>query len=241
MIPPTTPFIEIASVTKQYGGPDPLRIQRLDLEAHDRVALSGLDAGAAETLLNLITGASVPDEGTIKVAGADTRDIATDTDWLNSLDRFGIVTARAVLIGALPIAANLALPLTLSIDPMSAVTRSTVESLARAVDLPLDRLDAAVSTATPVELIRIHLARALAPRPRLLLLEHPTRGLGDPAVSRHLGGILRRVADSHSVGWLAVSDDQELAGAAGARRLKLKPSTGEIVSQGFWQRWVRQS
>ena len=193
---------------------------------------------AAETLLHLITGSAVPDEGSVRVAGRDTRDIATDTEWLTSLDRFGIVTARAVLIGALPIAANLALPLTLSIDPMSSETRSAVERLAEAVGLPRERLNAAASTLTPSELVRIHLARALATQPQLLLLEHPTAGIDDPGVSREVGHILRRAAEGGNLGWLALTDDRELARAAGARRLRLKPATGEVVSDHFWQRWV---
>ena len=57
------------------------------------MTLSGLDAHAAEMFMHLITGASVPDEGAVVVAGHDTRTIATDTEWLASLDRFGIVTA----------------------------------------------------------------------------------------------------------------------------------------------------
>ena len=60
--------------------------------------------------VHLVTGASVPDEGAVKVAGRDTRDIATDTEWLTSLDRFGIVTHRAVLLDGMSVAANLALP-----------------------------------------------------------------------------------------------------------------------------------
>ena len=50
--------------------------------------------------MHLVTGAAVPDEGAVVVAGRDTRDIATDTEWLASLDRFGIVTDRAVLLDA---------------------------------------------------------------------------------------------------------------------------------------------
>src|SRR5262245_55338547 len=134
------PLIDMAGVTKAYGGLRPLRVKRLQIARGDRVALAGLDARAAETLVNLITGASVPDEGVVLVAGHDTRGIATDTEWLSSLDRFGIVTHRAVLIGKLPIEQNLALPLTLAIDPMSDQTRAAVSALADRVGLARSRL-----------------------------------------------------------------------------------------------------
>jgi predicted ABC-type transport system involved in lysophospholipase L1 biosynthesis ATPase subunit len=241
MSEPLPPLVEVADVIKAYGVPLPLRIRRLTVAADDCIALGGLDAGAAEMLLNLITGAAVPDEGAVRVAGQDTRAIATDTEWLTSLDRFGIVTARAVLIGALPIAANLALPLTLSIDPMSSETRERVEALADTVGLAHERLRDAASTLTPIETVRVHLARALAPRPRLLLLEHPTAGLRDEGASRALGTTLRRAAERATVGWLALTDDREFARAAGARLVKLHAQTGEVVPDSFWRRLVTRS
>jgi predicted ABC-type transport system involved in lysophospholipase L1 biosynthesis ATPase subunit len=237
MIRSAPPLVELAAVVKQHGSAPPLRVQQLTLAASDRVAISGLDAAAAETLLHLITGAAVPDEGTVRVAGRDTRHIATDTEWLTSLDRFGIVTARAVLIGAMPIAANLALPITLSVDPMARETRTLVERLAGIVGLPRARLDAAASTLTPAELVRVHLARALAPKPQMLLLEHPTSAIDDPGLSRDIGAALRRAGHGSDLGWLAVTDDADFARAADARRLRLRPATGQIVADTFWRRW----
>src|SRR6185295_19548033 len=105
------------------GALRPLRIATLTVRRGDHLAIQGLDARAAEAFSLLVTGAMLPDEGDIRVAGRSTRDIGTDTEWLASLDRFGMVTDRAVLIDGLSLAANLALPLTLAIDPMSAVTR----------------------------------------------------------------------------------------------------------------------
>jgi hypothetical protein len=88
-----TPLIELHGVVKAYQALRPLRIAELVIAATDRLALSGLDAGRPRCSSTSITGASVPDEGSVKVVGRDTRDIATDTEWLTSLDRFGIVTS----------------------------------------------------------------------------------------------------------------------------------------------------
>jgi predicted ABC-type transport system involved in lysophospholipase L1 biosynthesis ATPase subunit len=236
--PEAPPLIAIDAVSKHYGLPQPLRVRLLRVQATDRIALSGLEPPAAETLINLITGASVPDEGTVRIAGRDTRDIATDTEWLTSLDRFGIVTRRAVLIGALSIADNLALPLTLSIDPMSDDMRATVGMLADLVALPQRRLTEKAATLTPEELFRVHLARALAPGPRLLLLEHPTSGLGDAGLSQALGETLGAAALNRGAGWLAFSDDEVFVWAARGTRLTLNPS-GTLSRDGFWSRWRR--
>ena len=90
------PLVEITSLVKDYGGPQPLRLNLLRLDRGERYTLAGFDAGAAETLIHLITGAALPDEGDVRIAGTSTRAIATDTAWLSSLDRFGLVTERAV-------------------------------------------------------------------------------------------------------------------------------------------------
>jgi ABC-type ATPase involved in cell division len=234
------PVVDMQGVEKPYGGLRPLRIRALRFHADDRTWLTGFDAAAAETFVNLTTGASVPEAGAVRVDGQDTREIATDTEWLASLDRFGIVTHRAVLVDGLSIAANLALPLTLSVDPMSDVTRAAVLALAREVDLPEARLTAAAGTLTPVERVRVDLARGLAHGPRVLLLEHPTARLaGDVAASREAGECLRDLARRRNLGWLALSDDEVFMQAAGGTRLELRPATGDLVDTGrrrWWQR-----
>jgi predicted ABC-type transport system involved in lysophospholipase L1 biosynthesis ATPase subunit len=233
VIPERPPLIELTRILKSFGEPRPLVIRELTIHASDRVALPDLNAGAAETLINLITGASLPDEGTVRVAGHDTCHISTDTDWLASLDRFGIVTARAVLIGALPVAANLALPLTLSIEPMSTETRAAVEALAGRVGLPIHRLDAKASTLTAGEQVRVHLARALAPRPELVLLEHPTAAIRDQGEQRALGEALRHATEATATGWVAMTSDRVFGRAAGATWLRIGED-GEVVREGFW-------
>jgi predicted ABC-type transport system involved in lysophospholipase L1 biosynthesis ATPase subunit len=226
----------MVDVAKHYGGGVPLRIRRLTVSKTDRITLGGLDAAAAEMLVHLMTGASVPDEGTIRVAGTDTRAIRTDTEWLASLDRFGIVTGRAVLISPLPVAANLALPLTLAIDPMTDETRSAVEALARLVGLPGPRLGDVTASLTPAELVRVHLARALALKPELLILEHPTAAIHDDSMSRELGAALRSAADHSTVGWLAITDDREFGRASGGASMRLQSTTGEVRPDSFWRR-----
>jgi len=220
-------LIHIAGVDKQYGAPDPLRLKSLRVAARDRVVISGLDAPAAETLINLITGALVPDHGTVHVAGQDTRAIATDTDWLTSLDRFGIVTDRAILLGAMTVAANLALPLTLSIDPMPDEVRRQVEEFAVDVGLALGRLDALASTLSAAETMRVHVARALALEPKVLLIEHPTTRLDD-GESEALGRMIRALVAKRGLALVVFSNHEAFARATGAVRLVWNPATGDL-------------
>lgn len=230
------PLFVFEGVVKPCGGPEPLRISRFAFSAGDRVVLSGLDAPAAEMFMHVLTGAALPETGRVDVFGRSTREIATDTAWLESLDRFGLVSNRAVLLNQSTIAQNLALPLTLSIDPMAADVRALVERMAADVGLPSARLDAVAGTMNPEERMRAHLARAIALNPDVLLLEHPTATLGDRAAA--FGETLRAMSAARGLSWLAITDDAGFARAAGGRALRLNPSTGDVrPAGGFRWRW----
>jgi predicted ABC-type transport system involved in lysophospholipase L1 biosynthesis ATPase subunit len=229
------PLIEFAGVVKDYGGASPLRLTGLRISERDRIVLAGLDTAAAETAIHLISGAALPDEGTVRTGGADTREISTDTEWLLSLDRFGIVTARTVLLDGLPAAANLALPMTLSIDPMSDVTRRQVERLADEVGLARERLSIECGRLDPLDRVRLLLGRAIGAAPQLLLLEHPTVALTERSGRAEFGRVLRRVASAHAIGWLAFSDDRDFARATGGERWRVDAGSGAPARERWWR------
>jgi len=220
-------ILRLTGIRKQYSGLRPLRLQALAIEAGERVALSGLDAGAAEVFVNLITGASVPDEGTVEVCGRATHSIADGEEWLTWLDRFGIVSPRAVLLDAASLRQNLAMPLTLQIDPIPPDAANQVARLAEDVgidpamlDRPIAGLDAAVRA-------RAHLARAIALGPSLLILEHPTVGF-TPGQARPFGETVANVTRTRPLATLIISEDADFSTAAADRRLALQPATGEL-------------
>ena len=229
-------FLEITNLTKAYLGLRPLRIKRLSVARDSHVSLFGFDAAAAEVFVNLVTGASVADEGDVCVDGTNTRDIRTDTEWLSSLDRFGIVTERSVLLEGLPLAANMALPFTLAIDPMAEDVRAKIHALAAEVGLDRGQLDAPVATLSAEARVRAHLARALGTEPALLLLEHPTARLA-PASAEAIGRTVQRVAGGRGIAWVALTEDEHFSRGAGGAKLRLTPGTGELVGERFWRRW----
>lgn len=228
-----TAVVEVQGLVKDYGGLRPLRIRSLALQVGDRVAISGLDAVAAEVFVNLVNGAIVPDAGDIRIFGQRTADIANETEWLASLDRFGIVTRRAALLDALSVEQNLALPFTLEIDALPDDVRERVARLARRVGLDRTLLGRPVGECAADNKMRIHLARALALDPVVLLFEHPTASL-DPAT---VPVFARDVVDAvvgHPVALLALTEDGPFAEVVARRRMKLQPATGALVDARGW-------
>ena len=219
--------LRIANVRKAYSGLRPLRVNDLSIGAGERVALSGLDAAAAELLVNLITGASLPDEGEVFVLDRSTASIADGEAWLEWLDRFGIVSLRAVLLDAATLLQNLAMPITLDIEPVPPDVAERVAVMARdaGIDAPsLERPIAALDAATQ---IRAHLVRAIALEPSLLILEHPTARLV-AGEGKAFGEIVARVAGGRNLATLIISEDEAFSTAAATRRLALQGATGEL-------------
>jgi ABC-type transporter Mla maintaining outer membrane lipid asymmetry ATPase subunit MlaF len=228
------PVLHIVNVRKSYQALRPLRLRALTIAAGERIAVSGLDAGAAEVLVNLVTGASVPDEGEVDVLGRSTASIADGDEWLASLDRFGIVSPRAVLLDSATLLQNLAMPFTLDIDPVPADVASRAIALANEVGLAPDVVRQSIAQLTPEIRMRAHLVRAVALNPQLLILEHPTAAL-PPHDRRRFGTDVARIAGARSLATLIISEDVEFSRAAAQRTLALNGATGELKrKRGFF-------
>jgi phospholipid/cholesterol/gamma-HCH transport system ATP-binding protein len=231
--------LEIAGVTKAYSGLRPLRIRSLRVEAGERVAIAGLDAAAAELLVNLVTGAALPDAGTIRVLGHSTAEITDGETWLSSLDRFGIVTERAVMLEGATLAQNLAMPFTLEIEPVPPDVQARVSALAVECGIAGARagwLERPAGEAPPEVRLRGHVARAVALEPSLLLLEHPTATMSEAARDAFAADLVR-LLDARGLAALVITQDGPFAARVAHRALTLDGATGELAaprSQRWW-------
>ncbi len=204
------------------------------------LSLAGFDAAAAEIFVHLVTGAALPDEGDISLFGTNTRHIQDAEAWLHSLDRLGLVSHRAVLLDMLTVLQNVAMPLTLDVDPIADDMRPRVEALAREAgideslwDRPLGHVDAETN-------LRVRLARAVAPQPTLIIAEHPSAALPRDAVPR-VAEHVATMARERNAALLTLTADPEWVSRIGGDVLTLNPATGELASGGrFMERfkWV---
>jgi len=222
--------LEICGVSKGYRGLRPLRIQHLSVGTPAAVAVVGLDLAASEVLVNLITGAMLPDAGTIRLFGRPTSAIADSAEWLAVIDRVGIVSARAVLLERLSITQNLAMPFTLDIEPPAEEVRVRAEALAAEVGLPPSTWPAAVANGDASVHARVRLARALALGPALLLLDHASADLSRDDVDR-FGRDVRAIGQRRGLAIVAATADDRFADAVADRVLVLEAATGRLVER----------
>ena len=226
--------LELIDVSKDYRGLRPLRIARLAVGAGEPVAILGLDQVTAEVFVNLVTGATLPDRGDVKVFGRSTASIADSTEWLAVVDRFGIVSERAVLLDGLSVTQNLAMPFTLEIEPPPDRIRACAEALAREVGLPDSCWTTPIAQLDRAAWVRVRLGRAIALDPAVLLLEHVSAPLrGCDAITR-LGTEIRAVAARRGSALVAATADEAFARTVAARVLRLDPATGRLTERRRW-------
>jgi ABC-type transporter Mla maintaining outer membrane lipid asymmetry ATPase subunit MlaF len=228
--------VALRGVTKDYHGLRPLRVQALDLRQGQALALLGFDAAMAEVLVNLITGANLPDTGEVRVFGRATSEITDADDWVRTLDQFGLISERAILVDQFTAEQNLAMPLSLEIDELSPALRAQVRALAADVSLAQSELRMRTGELSAASLVRLRLGRALALGPRVLLAEHPNATLssGEAPV---FAADLARIINARRIAALILTADHTFAHAVADEVLTLEPATGVLKASSGWRRW----
>ena len=228
-------LVELRAVTKDYRGLRPLRVRSLELHQGESLALLGFDQVTAEILVNLVTGATLPDAGEVIVMGRPTSSIDHADDWVETLDQFGLLSERAVLLDRLTAEQNMAVPLSLELEELPTEVRARVKHLAQEVGLDDAALPTPLSSLSALMRLRVRLGRALALDPCVLLAEHPNASLSPAEIPAFAADLSRVVAARH-IALLVITADQAFARAVAGQVLSLQPATGELKRAG-WRSW----
>jgi osmoprotectant transport system ATP-binding protein len=180
-------LIEFANVSKRFGGATwAVRNVSLEIAEGELVAVLGESGSGKTTLVKMINRLVDTDEGKVMVDGKDVRAV----DAVQLRRTIGYVIQQVGLLPHLTIADNIAMVPTL-LGWTEAAKAARVTELLALVGLP------EMGARFPDQLSggqrqRIGLARALAARPKLMVLDEPFGAL-DPITRVALQGELRRV------------------------------------------------
>ncbi len=199
-------LLEVVGATVRFGGLVAVDDVALSAEAGTVTGLIGPNGAGKTTLFNVITGLQAPTAGVVLVDGQDvTRAPAPDRARLGvarTFQRLEVFGSMTVLDNVLT-AAELRRTWTKDDLPPQEVAR---EVLKRAGVLA--HADA-MADAVPTGIARlVELARALALRPRLLLLDEPSSGLS-PQETESFAALLTDLA-AEGMGILLVEHDVDL-------------------------------
>ncbi|MEW1629829.1 amino acid ABC transporter ATP-binding protein [Streptomyces sp. NPDC089173] len=187
----TAPVLRMEAVRKSFGTSLVLRDVDLEVAPHTVTALIGASGSGKSTLLRCANLLEEVDDGAIWLEGEEITDPRTDADAVRR--RIGVVFQAYNLFPHLTVLQNI----TLAPQRVHGLSRAEAEGQAREL---LERLGlGAKAEEYPDRLSggqqqRTAIVRALAVRPRLLLLDEITAAL-DPELVGEVLGLVREVKD----------------------------------------------
>jgi thiamine transport system ATP-binding protein len=204
--------LEVRDVVVRFGSRTVLDGVSLHVASSETVALLGPSGTGKTTLLRVIAGLLPADAGTVLVDGVDVTSMPAHRRGI------GVVFQDEQLFPHLDVAGNVGFGLRMQRRPKA--------EIASRVDELLDTVGLAgfgtrrVTDLSGGEAKRVALARALAPRPRVLLLDEPLTGL-DSDLHERLVGEVRELLRTAGVTALHVTHDRAEARAVADRVVEL--------------------
>ena len=194
--------IEIRNVTKHFGTFTALADVSLEISEGSLTALLGPSGSGKSTLLRIVAGLERPDSGEVPLSGEDATGLAPQRR------NVGFVFQHYAAFKHMTVRDNVAFALTIRKRPKHEI-RDRVDELLDLVQLQgfADRYPSRLSGG---QRQRMALARALAAKPRVLLLDEPFGAL-DARVRAELRDWLRRLHEEVHVTTVFVTHDQEEA------------------------------
>ena len=213
--------IEVVGVHKSFGATPVLNDVSVTVPDGSLTALLGPSGGGKSTLLRVIAGLEVPDQGTVLISGVDATRLSPQRR------NVGFVFQHYAAFRHMTVFKNVAFGLEIR-KRSKAEIRKRVTELLELVHLEqlADRYPQQLSGG---QRQRMALARALAVEPEVLLLDEPFGAL-DAQVRKELRTWLRRLHDEVHVTTVFVTHDQEEAMDVADRIVVL--AGGRVVQVG---------
>ncbi|MFC5381557.1 ATP-binding cassette domain-containing protein [Aquipuribacter nitratireducens] len=173
------PVLRLTDIHKRFGGVVALGGVSLDVLPGEVHALLGENGAGKSTLMGVASGTLRPDEGTIVVGGQDVEHLTPVTAGQLGI---AIVHQHPAVLPDLTVAENLRVALGRArLREEGAEPRRTMRALLDDVGCEA-HLDDRVGNLTVAQKHLLELAKALAQRPRVLILDEPTAPLGSDSV-----------------------------------------------------------
>ena len=234
-------LLEVQALSREFGGVRAVDELSFAVEAGIVHSVIGPNGAGKTTLFNLITGVYKPTSGRILFAEEDVTGLPPSvlarrgmSRTFQNLQIFFNMTAREnVMVGLHRHLDSRALPALFRLPRIARADAAAREAAAELLEFVglADRADADAQSLPYGDLKRLELARALATRPRLLLLDEPAAGL-NPTETKAVDALIERVAQG-GVTILLVEHDMKLVMGVSDRILVL--DYGRKLAEGTAQ------
>jgi branched-chain amino acid transport system ATP-binding protein len=236
---PNAPLLDASNVTIRFGGLTAVDNFNLQIRPHELVGLIGPNGAGKTTIFNLLTGVYKPTEGAIRIVGTPTADMKA-----NEITALGIARTfqNIRLFKELTVLENVkigghihykysASSAVLHTNRFGVTEASAEEDALRLLEIfgLRDRAREYAKNLPYGDQRRLEIARALAARPRLLLLDEPAAGLNDRE-TLNLMETIHGIRDRFDIAILLIEHNMELVMGICERILVL--SFGKVIAQG---------
>jgi branched-chain amino acid transport system ATP-binding protein len=230
-IMPVTPLLEVNGLSKRFSGLKAVDGVSFAVEEGEIYAIIGPNGAGKTTLFNMIAGVFAPDEGRMLFAGSSIDGLAPEEVCRRGIARtFQLVRP----FPALTVEQNVIIGALLRAPDVEAAAVHAGEVLRR-LDL-YDKRAQLASALTLPDRKRLEVARALATRPRLLLLDEVMAGLR-PTETDRMVAILAELNRESGLTILLIEHVMRAVMALARRILVLHH--GAVIAEGRPQEVVR--
>jgi branched-chain amino acid transport system ATP-binding protein len=215
--------LTLERVTKRFGGLTAVREVSLDVCAGDLLGIIGPNGAGKTTLFNVISGYYRPDGGRVVFAGRDVGGLPP-----HAICRLGLTRTFQLVkpFGNLSVMDNAMIGALTRIGRVSAARLEAERVIATCGLVPHA---AARAKALPIGLRkRLEVARALATRPRLLLLDEVMAGLN----ASELAGMIELIQRLHADGLTLIVIEHIMAAMMRLARRIVVLHHGEAIAEG---------
>jgi branched-chain amino acid transport system ATP-binding protein len=186
-----TALLELEKVSKRFGGLQAVHDLSFTVEEGEILGLIGPNGAGKSTLFNLINGVYTPDTGRIVFRGTD---ITGEKPY--RVARRGLARTHQIVqpLSNMTVLENCLVGACFGRENLPLVRASEMAREAIAVARLADRASMPGMQLTIAGKKRLELARALAAKPSLLLLDEVLAGL-NPTEVEHMIGVIRRIRE----------------------------------------------